>query len=263
MQQLLSSLEDERQRQFRRFVAISAAVHVALGLLFWVGPIRPTGKALPVVERVELVEALTAAPTARPAPAPARPAPPKPKPPPPPMPKVLPKEPAPLPKPKPLEAKPTPKPAEAKPKPEPKPKEPEPAPEQDYEDVLAQLRDEVGQTAPPPAPAPADAAPAATGRPGGPGVVVDPETARWIREVKIHVTRAWILPAGFRTEAFITVVEVDLSPTGDVLGTRTVQSSGNPWYDESVERAIEKASPVPAPPEAGEWQFTFDSREML
>jgi TonB family protein len=48
-----------------------------------------------------------------------------------------------------------------------------------------------------------------------------------------------------------------------VLGTSTRQSSGNPWYDESVERAIQKASPVPAPPEAGDWQFTFDSREQL
>lgn len=260
MQQLLSSLEDERQRQFRRFVAVSAAAHVVLGLLFFIGPIRPTGKALPVVERVELVEALASAPAARPAPAPAPAAPPRPKPPPPPLPKVLPKQPAPLPKPKPAAVKPKPEP-KVEPKPEPKP--PEAAPEQELEDVLAQLRDEVGQPAPPaPAPTPSPA-PAAAGPTGGPGVVVDPETARWIREVKIHVTRAWILPAGFRTAAFITVVEVELSATGAVLGTRIVERSGNPWYDESVERAIQKASPVPAPPEAGEWQFTFDSREML
>jgi TonB family protein len=257
MQQLLSTLEDERQRQFRRFVGISAAVHVVLAVLFWIGPVRHTGKALPAVERVELVEALASAPAARPKPA--RPVPAKPKPPPPPPPaakKVLPKEPAPLPKPKPAEAKPQAKP---EPKPEPKAKEPEPAPEQDYEDVLEQLRSEAGE----PAPAPVEQAAGPTGRVGGPGILVDPATARWMREVKIHVTRAWILPAGFRTEALVTIVEVDLSPTGLVLGTRTVQSSGNPWYDESVERAIEKASPVPAPPEAGEWQFTFDSREML
>ena len=262
MQQLLSSLEDERQRQFRRLVGVSAALHVVFALAFWIGPIRRSGPVLPAVVRVNLVEALATAPAARPAPA----ALPKPLPPPPPPPvakKVLPKQPAPLPKPKPAEAKP--KPAEPKPKvepkPEPKPKEPEPAPEQELDDVLAQLRNEAGETAP----KPVEQAPAlpAGGPAGGPGIVVDAETARWMREVKIHVTRAWILPAGFRSEALVTIVEVDLSPTGEVLGTSTRQSSGNPWYDESVERAIQKATPVPAPPEAGEWQFTFDSREQL
>lgn len=263
MQQLLSSLEDERQRQFRRFVGISAVVHAGLALLFWLGPIRHSSRTLPVVERVELVEAIASAPAARPAPARPAPAPAKPKPPPPPPPqakKVLPKEPAPLPKPKPAEAKPKPKP---EPKPEPKAKEPEPpAEEQDYEDVLAQLRNEAGE----PKPSPVEAPAAATGGGpiGGPGIL-DPELARWQREVKIHVTRAWIVPAGFRSEALVTVIDVDLSPTGEVLGTRIRQGSGNPWYDESVERAIEKASPVPAPPanEAGRWPFTFDSREMM
>jgi TonB family protein len=257
MQQLLSSLEDERQRQFRRLVGVSAALHVVFALAFWIGPIRRSGPVLPAVVRVNLVEALAAAPAARPAPA----ALPKPLPPPPPPPvakKVLPKQPAPLPKPKPAEAKPKPK---VEPKPEPKPKEPEPAPEQELDDVLAQLRNEAGETAPKPVEQPA-ALPGG-GPAGGPGIVVDPETARWMREVKIHVTRAWILAPGFRSEALVTIVEVDLSPTGEVLGTSTRQSSGNPWYDESVERAIQKASPVPAPPEAGDWPFTFDSRDQL
>jgi colicin import membrane protein len=255
MQQLLSSLEDERQRQFRRFVKISAVIHAGLAVLAVIGPMQRSSRHLPVVERVELVEALV--PAARPAPAPARPAPARPKPPPPPAKKILPKEPAPLPKPKPAEAKPKPEPR-VEPKPEPKPAE-EPAPEQDYEDVLADLRKEVGETAP--APQEQAAAAPAGGPVGGPGIV-DPLLARWQREVKIHVTRAWIVPAGFRSEALVTEVEVELSATGDVLGTRKTKGSGNPWFDESVERAIEKASPLPAPPEAGEWPFRFDSREM-
>jgi colicin import membrane protein len=258
MQQLLSSLEDERQRQFRRFVGVSAAVHAALALLMWIGPIRSSRPSLPVVERVELVEAL--APAARPAPTRPAPAPAKPKPPPPPAKKILPKEPAPLPKPKPVEAKPKPEPKpepRVEPEPEPKPQE-EPAPEQDYEDVLADLRKEVGETAP----KPVEQAAAPSGGPvGGPGIL-DPELARWHREVKILVTRAWIVPAGFRSEALVAHVEVDLSPTGDVLGTRVAKTSGNPWFDESVERAIEKASPLPAPPEPGEWTILFDSRDM-
>jgi colicin import membrane protein len=256
MQQLLSSLDDERQRQFRRFLKVSAAVHVGLAVLFVLGPLQRSHRNLPVVERVILVESL--APAARPAPA--RPAPAKPKPPPPPAKKVLPKEPAPLPKPKP-EAKVEPKP-KPKPKPEPKvePKPAEPAPEQDYEDVLDQLRAEAGEPEPAPAPQ-AAVAPTGGGPVGGPGIV-DPELARWHREVKIAVTRAWIVPAGFRSEALVAEVEVDLSPTGDVLGTRVRKRSGNPWFDESVERALVKASPLPAPPESGEWVIPFDSREM-
>ena len=218
MQQLLSSLEEERERQFRRFVAISAGVHVALALLFWIGPIRiGPKKVLPVVERVALVETAPAPPAAKPAQAkPAKPEPvpaPPPPPPPPPLKKVLPKQPAPVAKPKPPEPK-------AKPEPKAEPKKPEPA-EQDLDDVLAELRNEKGEEAPhPPA--------AAVGPAAGPGMVVDPATARWIREVKIHVTRAWILPAGFRTQALITIIDVDLSATGQVLGTHTRQSSGNP-----------------------------------
>jgi colicin import membrane protein len=262
MQQLLSSLEDERQRQFRRFVVLSAALHLALGFLFWWSPLKPSGTALPAVVRVDLVTMADIAPAPKPVPAPAA-RPPPPPPPPPEVKKVLPKQPAPLPKPKPVEAKPKPE----KPKPQDKPKEkpkqepkpPEPAPEQDYEDVLAQLRQEAGETTPKPVEQ-AQAAPA--GGPAGLGRLVSPEEARWMRDAKMHVTRAWILEPGFRLQQLETKIEVDIGPTGEVLGTRITQSSGNPWYDESVERAIQKASPLPAPPEADKWPFSFKPSDL-
>ena len=262
MQQLLSSLEDERQRQFRRFVAFSAALHVTLAFLFWWSPLKTTGTALPAVVRVDLVTMADLGPAPKPAEVPA----PKPAPPPPPPPqakKVLPKQPAPLPKPKPVEAKPKPKPPEPKPKEQPKEevKPPEPAPEQNYEDVLDQLRKEAGETAPKPVEQQAAAQPA--GGPAGLGQVVSPEVARWIRDVKMHVTRAWILEPGFRLQALETRLAVEVSPTGEVLGIRKTQGSGNPWYDESVERAIRKASPLPPPPDAGEWPFSFKPSDLL
>ena len=257
MQQLLSDLEDDRQRQFRRFVAISAALHVGLAILFWWSPIRPTGTALPAVVRVDLVTMADIAPAPKPVPAPAA-RPPPPPPPPPQVKKVLPKQPAPLPKPK--AEKPKPKPQE-KPKEKPKeePKPPEPTPEQDYEDVIAQLRKEKGETTPQPVEA-AQAQPAAG--PSGLGQVVSPEMMRWLQDVKAHVTRAWILEPGFRMQRLETQLEVELGPTGEVLGMRITQSSGNPWYDESVERAIQKASPLPAPPDAGEWPFSFKPSDL-
>ena len=42
---------------------------------------------------------------------------------------------------------------------------------------------------------------------------------------------------------------------------RIVKRSGNPWYDDGVVRSIQKASPLPAPPEAGEWSFVFVADE--
>ena len=59
------------------------------------------------------------------------------------------------------------------------------------------------------------------------------------------------------------VGRVRLSAGGEVLGTRVERRSGNPWYDESVERAIKKASPLPPPPEADEWLFVFRPEDVL
>jgi outer membrane biosynthesis protein TonB len=131
-----------------------------------------------------------------------------------------------------LPAQPTraPKPA---PKPEPKPEpvaKPEPAaePQVDYDDFLEKLREEAGE-----AEEPVEMASAASARPGtGRGVPVTPEVMAWMRSAK-------------------------------VLGTRVVRRSGNPWYDESVERAIKKASPLPPPPEADEWLFVFRPEDVL
>ena len=41
--------------------------------------------------------------------------------------------------------------------------------------------------------------------------------------------------------------QVKLLPTGEVLNVQLVQGSGNPAYDDAVERAIYKSSPLPLP----------------
>jgi colicin import membrane protein len=43
------------------------------------------------------------------------------------------------------------------------------------------------------------------------------------------------------------IFDVTLLPTGEVLNMRKRQSSGNPMYDDAVERAINKSSPFPLP----------------
>jgi len=222
-----------RRRELRRALAISASLHVALLVALVVVPENRPLK-LPSVITVDLV----AAPSRR-APKAVRPAA-KPVPRPPvPQKVVLPQEPT-LPKPQPRRAAPEPV--------------PEPV-EENYEDVLAGLRSEMGETAPEPVPtAPAPAAPAG----GGGLVAVSPEVAAWVRRTKIHVRNVWVLPPGFRTQLLHTHVLVELDGDGRVLGSpKVTQRSGNPFYDDGVVRAIGKASPLPPPPMAGKWTFVF------
>ncbi len=233
MKRFASRIEEKRRREFRRLMGYSGVVHLVLILAFGFSP-RPAGTSLPAVVRVDLVAA--------PAPAramPARPKPSKPKT------RVLPKE-SRIPKPKPKpEAKPEPK--------------PEPEPQVDYEDFLAKLREEAGEVD-----QPVEVAGAGSARPGsGRGVPVTPEVMAWMRKAKVHVTRAWVLAPGFRTQSLSTEIRVRLSAGGDVLGVHVARRSGNPWYDESVERAIKKASPLPPPPGADEWVFVFRPEDVF
>jgi outer membrane biosynthesis protein TonB len=231
------------RREFRRLLAASLAAHATLAFLLLYSRdgeiVMPQG-----VIAVELI----APPKAATAPA-AKPA--RPVPPPPPAPKqvVLPKEPAP-PKPEPKAA------AEPKPKPEPAPPvEPAPA-EKDYSDVLSELRAEAGDEAPTQAPAQTAAVGSPTGRP------VSAAFLAWERQARIHIRQNWVVPPSFRNQPLRTGIVVELDAGGAVVGEpRIVKRSGNPWYDDGVVRSIQKASPLPAPPEAGEWSFVFVADE--
>ena len=226
-----------RRREFRRILALSIAGHAVLLGMLSLEFDRPMAM-LPGVVTVELVAAPAALP---PAPRAARRAPPKP------LPKkvVLPAQPT-TPKPKP---KPTAEPVVA---PEPAPLEPT-AEEQDLSDVLAQLRADAGEDESPP-----PAQTAMLGGGGGIGQPVSPEVALWMKKAKVRVRQAWVLPPAFRTQTLEAHVVVDLDASGNVRGTpEVVRRSGNPWYDEGVVRAIQKASPLPPPPEADEWAFVF------
>ena len=238
-EELFIQLGELRRQELRRLIAISMAAHLVVVAFFGFSPESKISVPRGVIS-VELVRApaaarpTTSAPVAKPVPP--KPVPPKPK-------KVV------------LPAEPT------TPKVKPKVVKPEvvekPAPAEEYEDVLAKLRAESGEDAPPTEIA--EAAPAVIGSPGSPtGVAISPEVAAWLKSAKIHVRAKWVLPPGFRTQALEAHVEVNLDASGGVRGTpRLSRRSGNPWYDEGVIRAIQKSSPLPPPPEAGKWNFVF------
>jgi colicin import membrane protein len=150
--------------------------------------------------------------------------------------------------------KPEPKPRPAKPKAAPPAKEPP----KDLEDVLAELREESGEE-----PQPDEVASIAPASGGGIGVPISAEEAAWRRRAKAHVRQNWVLEPGFRQQRLEAEVEVELGPTGEVLEVEVTRRSGNPWYDESVERAIRKASPLPAPVEPGVQAFVFRPEDIL
>lgn len=67
-----------------------------------------------------------------------------------------------------------------------------------------------------------------------------------IGRISSHIRRFVVMPpdvAGNPQAEF----EVSLIPTGEVLNVKLSHSSGNPAYDNAVERAIRKASPLPLP----------------
>ncbi len=255
--ELSIDLGDGRRSGFGRFLFVSALLHVGLAGIFAFSPSFGVTSAPMGAISVNLVGAPARVapapppkPKAAPVPTPA-PAPPKPKPPVPEK-RVLPKETT------------TPKPAPA-----PKAKREEIAPEEvarpetkqeEYSDVLDQLRSELGEEETKAQPEQVAAVAPAGG--GGTGRPVSPEVADWMRRARIHVRRSWVVPPGFRQQSLATVVDVELDGGGNLLGEpEIVKRSGNPWYDDGVLRSIRKASPLPAPPEAGVWNFVFVSDE--
>ena len=252
MGELAIRLDERHRHEFRRFMLASLVLHLvgAAALL-----ITPSGTQIapPLGVRVQLVSLPAVTPSREaPKPAPARPKPPKPAPakpkPPKPAPVVLPTQPT------------TPKPRPAsKPKPEVKPPEPVPeAPpqEEEYVDVLDQLRAELGEESP------AETQPsqvAQAGPIGTPdGTPVSPVVAAWLRAAKAHVRRNWVVLPAFEMQSWVVTLSVDLDAAGNVRGEPSVEGrSGNPWYDENVVRSIQKASPFPPPPKPGRWKFVF------
>ena len=93
------------------------------------------------------------------------------------------------------------------------------------------------------------------------GPVID---ASYANKIKTKIKGNVVLPPDLKgnPEAIFDVVQL---PTGDVLSARLRKTSGNRTYDEAVERAILKSSPLPRPdrPEqfARELQLKFRPQE--
>ena len=87
--------------------------------------------------------------------------------------------------------------------------------------------------------------------------------------IKQEVTRHWNIPAT-ASQDLICEVKVRLIPSGDVVDVQIVKSSGDPAFDNSVEKAVYRAAPLSVPPvESGLFEefrevvFQFEPRNRV
>ena len=82
--------------------------------------------------------------------------------------------------------------------------------------------------------------------------------AAYIDRIRTRIKSHIVLPSDIKgnPEAIFDVVQI---PSGDVINVRLVKSSGHQLYDDAVERAIKKSSPLPKPdrPEQFVREFTL------
>ncbi len=99
----------------------------------------------------------------------------------------------------------------------------------------------------------------------GGGVLASAEKIAYSNLLQQHVKSGWRwLPGAKKLKA---LVSVRILPNGQVQDIRITTSSGNSKFDDSVVRAVRKASPVPPPPEKfysefSSVRFWFDSHEQ-
>jgi colicin import membrane protein len=101
--------------------------------------------------------------------------------------------------------------------------------------------------------------PARNVRRGAPGVGggaqgtvrLSPELRDYFRRLEERVRSSWVLPGAAVRDPSKLVVElrIVIEKDGRVSEERIERGSGNLYFDDSVRRAIRKASPLPVPPE--------------
>ena len=102
-------------------------------------------------------------------------------------------------------------------------------------------------------PAPKGAAPSpSAGLAGAAGNArVPPEHLAYFRELDERIRSNWTVPALAvgEKETLMVQLRIVIEKDGRVSQVRMEKTSGNPYFDDSVRRAINKASPLPVPPE--------------
>jgi colicin import membrane protein len=89
--------------------------------------------------------------------------------------------------------------------------------------------------------------------PGGGNQVVGAEFLIYYNIMLSHIKRSWLWVG--HDEALSVTVRFQVGQDGAIGDIRLEQASGDATYDESVVRAVERANPLPPPPEAHRGDF--------
>jgi colicin import membrane protein len=234
-----------RQPGLWRSAALAAAVHLALiGVLIF--SVRMQSHS-PEVVTVELWEPPPPVPVPAPAPKPVAEAP---KPPPPPVPQIK----------KPDIA------IQEKPKPKPKPAPPKPAPPKRDVEFEKRMREQLAIEQ---KQLQEDERAAAQARQERElkaliarqqQAAADRALATWTDKIRAKIRGNIIYDLSRVAGNPEAIFDVTLLPTGEVLTVNKRKSSGNPGYDEAVERAIYKSSPLPRPDPASLFRRQLELR---
>ena len=69
-------------------------------------------------------------------------------------------------------------------------------------------------------------------------------------KLRAHVHKNWGVPGWMRAGQLKAVMLVKIGPDGSVIEKEFTKKSGNGPFDSTIEAAIERADPFPAPPKA-------------
>ena len=92
----------------------------------------------------------------------------------------------------------------------------------------------------------------------GGGIVKGVEFVVYFNRMRSLIKQRWTW-VGKRSDLEVTV-RFGIQENGEIVGLRIVQNSGDPSYDDSVFRAVLRASPLPPPPES--YREDFKSVEL-
>jgi colicin import membrane protein len=96
--------------------------------------------------------------------------------------------------------------------------------------------------------------------PGGSGVVRGLEFIMYTEQVKRRVKESWIVTE--KKPGLTATVRFGVQPDGEVFAIELVKRSGDRAFDESVVRAVNKANPLPPPPQMYQQEFATQKVEV-
>lgn len=71
----------------------------------------------------------------------------------------------------------------------------------------------------------------------------------YVRDVEKHIRKFWSIPQWLANKRLRAKVRIRFDESGTIVAKDLIQSSGNPAFDEAVLATLERASPVPKPPD--------------